>query len=126
MSWCAKIYDMFNGWNDNEHELPSTPAVKSINGLPESSLRPKVTRHTSTNDSPYLGRSHSISSVNNPTNYNKQKYISFLRKNNNITFVVSLVAIDIFHHMVIVFIKTNKDLTELLLCMLIEFFFFMF
>jgi len=71
MTWCAKIYDIFNGWSENdEHELPSTPAVKSINGLPDSSLR-----KYRTNDSPYLERSHSISSVNNPTNYNRQKYV---------------------------------------------------
>jgi hypothetical protein len=72
MTWCAKIYDIFNGWNDDEHELPSTPASKSINGLPESSLTLKL---DSIKDSPYLERSQSISSINNPTNYNKQKYI---------------------------------------------------
>ncbi|CAF4529349.1 unnamed protein product, partial [Rotaria magnacalcarata] len=74
MTWCAKIYDIFNGWNDDEHELPSTPAVKSINGLPASSITSKLTRLTSINDSSYLERSHSISSINNPLNYNKQNH----------------------------------------------------
>ena len=76
MTWCAKIYDIFNGWTDEdgEHELPSTPAVKSINGLPESSLTSKINHFNSRKDIPYLERSHSISSINNPTNYNKQKY----------------------------------------------------
>lgn len=71
MTWCAKIYDIFNGWNEDEHELPSTPATKSINGLPESSLTSKMTYFNTINDSPYLERSHSISSINNPTNYKK-------------------------------------------------------
>lgn len=75
MTWCAKIYDIFNGWNDDEHELPPTPAVKSINGLPESSLRFKGTRSHAINDSPCLERSHSISSISNPLKANKQKYI---------------------------------------------------
>jgi len=74
MTWCAKIYDIFNGWTDDEHELPSTPAAKSINGLPESSITSKLARLNSINDIPYLERSHSISSINNPTNYNKHKY----------------------------------------------------
>ncbi|CAF0736235.1 unnamed protein product [Rotaria sordida] len=77
MTWCAKIYDIFNGWNDDdddEHNLPSTPAAKSINGLPESSITSKVTRLSSINDSPYLERSQSILSINNPSNYNKQNH----------------------------------------------------
>jgi hypothetical protein len=68
MTWCAKIYDIFNGWNDDEHELPSTPAARAINGLPESSITSQIARL----NNPYLERSHSISSINNPTNYNKQ------------------------------------------------------
>ncbi|CAF4870237.1 unnamed protein product, partial [Rotaria sp. Silwood1] len=75
MTWCTKIYDIFNGWNDDdEHELPSTPAAKSINGLPESSITSKVARLSSINDSSYLERSQSILSINNPSNYNKQNY----------------------------------------------------
>jgi hypothetical protein len=75
MTWCAKIYDIFNGWNDDEHELPSTPATKSINGLPESSITSKIKHLNSINNNPYLEKSHSISSINNPTNYNRQKYV---------------------------------------------------
>ena len=77
MTWCAKIYDIFNGWNEDEHELPSTPAAKSINGLPESSLTSEINHHNSINDIPYLERSHSISSITNPTYYNRQKYIKY-------------------------------------------------
>lgn len=73
MTWCAKIYDIFNGWNDDEHDLPPTPAIKKINGLPESSLASKIARLNSQRDNSYLERSHSIASINNPTNYIKQK-----------------------------------------------------
>ena len=73
MTWCAKIYDIFNGCTDDEHELPSTPAAKSINGLPETSLSSRIARFNALNDSPYLERSHSISSITNPTNYKRQK-----------------------------------------------------
>jgi hypothetical protein len=89
MTWCAKIYDIFNGWNDDEHELPSTPAARAINGLPESSITSQIARL----NNPYLERSHSISSINNPTNYNKQKYIELLRreeKKNNFYILVKL------------------------------------
>ena len=73
MTWCSKIYDIFNGWTDQEHEFPSTPATKAINGLPESS----IIRHISTNDSPFLERSPSIASINNPLHYKKDKYKNF-------------------------------------------------
>ena len=73
MTWCSKIYDIFNGWSDEDLELPSTPATKSINGLPESSIAAKIRRYHSTNDSAFHERSHSISSVNNPSNYYRKK-----------------------------------------------------
>lgn len=28
MTWCSKIYDIFNGWNDGENELPSIESTK--------------------------------------------------------------------------------------------------
>jgi hypothetical protein len=79
MTWCAKIYDIFNGWNYDEHELPSTPAARAINGRPESSISSQVARLNSVKDNPYLERSRSISSINNPTTYNKQKYMEYLQ-----------------------------------------------
>ncbi|UJR37223.1 hypothetical protein I4U23_029932 [Adineta vaga] len=83
MTWCAKIYDIFNGWTDDEHELPSTPAAKSINGLPETSLSSRIARFNALNDSPYLERSHSISSITNPTNYNRQNHNRYFTYENN-------------------------------------------
>jgi len=110
MTWCAKIYDIFNGWSDNENELPPTPAARAINGLPESSITSQIARLNSKKDSPYLERSHSIASINNPTNYNKQKYINFLqeKKNNKELSFFTLVKLDIFP-MAIVFILKNKN-----------------
>ncbi|CAF0801349.1 unnamed protein product [Adineta steineri] len=83
MTWCAKIYDIFNGWTDDEHELPSTPAAKSINGLPETSLSSQIARLNSMHDAPYLERSHSISSITNPTNYKKKNHDRYFSYENN-------------------------------------------
>lgn len=73
MTWCAKIYDIFNGWNDDEQELPPTPAIRKINGLPDASLASKIARLNSQRENAYLERSHSIASITNPTHYNKHK-----------------------------------------------------
>jgi hypothetical protein len=70
MTWCSKIYDIFNGWNDNEHELSST-----INNIEETSKPKRINSDLYRNeiednnttiiqhDSPFLERSDSLTNA---------------------------------------------------------------
>lgn len=60
MTWCAKIYEMFNGWTDEEHLAaieapPSRPIRKELAVLfPDS---PFLERSTSLDDPPLFNPS---------------------------------------------------------------------
>ena len=73
MTWCSKIYDIFNGWSDDENDIPSLHAhhhhrhprsVVSKHELHRQAAdKPRILvqqQHTS----PYLERSKSMSSSN--------------------------------------------------------------
>jgi hypothetical protein len=72
MTWCSKIYDIFNGWNGEENEVPST----KITNLTETSKIKRINsdfyRHEIENpnnttiiqhDSPFLERSDSLTNA---------------------------------------------------------------
>lgn len=74
MTWCSKIYDMFNGWNDAENEIPTIDStkVKRINS--------KFYRHeienpddcgeniVSLHDSPFSEKSDSLTNIQSYNN----------------------------------------------------------
>jgi len=65
MTWCSKIYDIFNGWNE-EHELPSTESSK-IKRINSNFYAHEIEDHNDTtviqHDSPFLERSDSLTNA---------------------------------------------------------------
>lgn len=65
MTWCAKIYDIFNGWNEEDHESPASLTnshpIATLNNIDyyrheTDGINQTVIQH----DSPFLEKSDSL------------------------------------------------------------------
>ncbi len=83
MTWCSKIYDIFNGWNGEEHELPTLEPsrIKRINSdfyrheiEDDNNNNTTVIQH----DSPFLEKSDSLTNghFTNEQLYNNNDYLN--------------------------------------------------
>jgi hypothetical protein len=68
MTWCSKIYDIFNGLNEGENELPSSESSK-IKQIHSDFYRHEIEDDQNNNtiviqhDSPFLERSDSLTNA---------------------------------------------------------------
>jgi hypothetical protein len=70
MTWCSKIYDIFNGWNEEENEVPSTKITNltaKIKRINSDFYRHEIVNDNNTaiiqHDSPFLERSDSLTNA---------------------------------------------------------------
>jgi hypothetical protein len=79
MTWCSKIYDIFNGWNEEDSELPpiESSKIKRIHtNFHHHELEDDNNNNNNTtiiqHDSPFLERSDSLTNthMNNEQLYN--------------------------------------------------------
>lgn len=71
MAWCAKIYDIFNGWNGDENDLPTITNNNISESIRIKRFNSDLYQHTLTDndttiiqhDSPVLERSESLNNA---------------------------------------------------------------
>lgn len=69
MTWCSKLYGMFNGWNEEEHEVPTVESSK-VKRINSNFYRHEIKDDNNNNtvviqhDSPFLEKSDSIINAN--------------------------------------------------------------